>query len=272
VYTETVVIDKSLTIVADPVGATVELTASQGPALLARSGAAVVRGLTIRGADPTAVAVAIEGGALHMEECDISHGRVEAGGWAEPQFVRCRIHDCGGPALHASGDAQASLTRCAVEDIEGTGLLFSQASRGTVAGTTVTRVTGTGAHLRDTATCLFDDSAISETGRYGVLTEGPPALVMRRTRLRDTGDDGVRIDGSSRREPSSGSAGDAPDAGPPRGVELAECTVTRAGGNGLVVNGADVLTRNCQVRAPRSVCWAAAPASSVWPTARWSGA
>src|SRR5260370_7929163 len=59
VYPESLVLDRDVTIVADTEGGAVELVPPDGPALLVRGGAATVRGLAIRGAQPHAAPLAL---------------------------------------------------------------------------------------------------------------------------------------------------------------------------------------------------------------------
>ena len=75
VYHERLVIDTSLTLRADGGEGTVELVASEGPALAVRAGEATVRGLTLRGSGPDGVAVAVHGGRLTLESAVVSGGR-----------------------------------------------------------------------------------------------------------------------------------------------------------------------------------------------------
>ena len=256
-YAESVTIDRDVTIVAESADAVVELHASGGPALVVRTGNATVRGLVIRGSDPAGVAVSVEGGALAMENCEITTGRIEAGGWARPTLLRCRIHDCAGAGLHATGDAQVLVAQSSVADIDGAGLVLSQSSTAEVSDTTISRVSGQGLYVRDAARAVLENCDIAETGGAGVATEGTARLVLQSSRLRDLTGDGLYVQGGAApdRHPSStvdgmGAAG-APDDAGRHAVELVDCTITRVGGNGLLTaDGADVLARRCEVRAP----------------------
>ncbi len=100
-----------MTIVADTEGGGVELVCPDGPALLVRAGTATVRGLTIRGAQPHAAAVTISGGALTLQDCDISGGRLVVAGWAAVEMVGCHIHHGGGRGNDFGQEAISTLVK-----------------------------------------------------------------------------------------------------------------------------------------------------------------
>jgi hypothetical protein len=255
-YPESVIIDRDVTIVAESTDAVVELVGSGGPALVVRAGTATVRGLVIRGSDPAGVAVAVEGGALAMENCEITNGRVEAGGWARSTLLRCRIHDCTGAGIHATGDAQVLVAQSTMADIDGAGMTLAQSSTAEISDTTISRVSGPGLSVRDTARAVLENCDIAETGEAGVATSDSGRLVLRASRLRDLTGDGVHVQGggAAPNRPLSSTVGTTAAAESPHdtathAVELTDCTITRVGGNGLLAaDGADVRARQCQVQ------------------------
>ncbi len=255
VYTESLVLDRDVTILADIAGGgPVELVCSDGPSLLVRGGTADVQRLTIRGTADHPVAVAVSGGALGLHDCDISAARLAVGGWAKAHIGRCRIHHCTGPAVEATGDARVHLADCAIEDVTGTGIALAQSSRAQLTGLTLCRISVAGIHLRDSASASVAGSELAELGGAGVHVEGTAALVLHDSRLRDVTGDGVRVEGSTRRTADmSGADSSKPteDRSASGGVELVDCTITRTGGNGLFTAGdADVVARGCQVHQP----------------------
>ncbi len=289
VYPESLVIDRDVTIIADAEGGAVELACPEGPALLVRAGTATVRGLAIRGAQPEEAAVAISGGALAMLDCDVSGGRLTVAGWAVAEVVGCRIHGGGGPGVEASGDSRVRLSGCQIEDVEGTGFALGQSASAELIGTTLMRVTGPGVYLAGAAAARITDCEVAETGGAGAVIAGSAAAIFRASRLRDLTGDGIRVEGSSPRVaeppategetggPATGRAGGWQEAGWPEtgaaatggqerdgpetegpddprafgGVDLADCTIVRVGGNGLFsAAGAHLVARRCQVRNP----------------------
>jgi parallel beta helix pectate lyase-like protein len=258
VYPESVALDRDVTIVADTEKGSVELVCPDGPALLVRAGVATVHGLTIRGGQPHMAAVTISGGAVTLHDCDVSGGRLAVAGWAVAELVRCRLHDTDGPAVEASGDSRIHLSGCLIEDIEGTGVALTQSASAELTGDTIRRVTGPGMQLAGDAAAKIVDCELAETGGAGAVIAGSAALVLRASRLRDLPGDGVRAEGSSVRVaglPATADEADGPD-GPddPRtsgGVDLADCTIVRVGGNGLyTAASAQLVARRCQVRSP----------------------
>ncbi|MDT5028533.1 MAG: hypothetical protein QOE61_4959 [Micromonosporaceae bacterium] len=264
VYAEGLVLDRDVTIVGDTEGGKVELVCPDGPALLVRGGAATVRGLTIRGTQPHAAAVAITGGTLALHDCDISGGRLAVAGWAAVEVVSCHVHHCGGPAVEAAGDARIRLSSFRIDDVEGIGVALTQSSSAELIGGTIHRVTGSGVHLVEAASALIVDCEVAETGGAGAVIEGKSAAILRDTRLRDLARDGLLVEGSSARvtgHPATvdeatlaAETADEETSDDPRasgGVSLVDCTISRVGGNGLVTaDSAHVVARRCQVSDP----------------------
>src|SRR5260370_6363356 len=214
VYPESLVLDRDVTIVADTEDGAVELVCPDGPALLVRAGAATVRGLAIRGAQPHAAAVAISAGTLTLQACDISGGRLTVAGWAAVEMLGCHIHHGGGPAVEASGDGRIRLSGCVIEDVEGTGVALAQSASAEVTGGTIQRVSGSGMHLAGAAAATIVDCEVAGTGGAGAVIEGSAALILRASRLRDLAGDGIRAEGSAARVadvPATAGEADGPD-------------------------------------------------------------
>jgi Holliday junction resolvasome RuvABC ATP-dependent DNA helicase subunit/nitrous oxidase accessory protein NosD len=244
VYQESVLIDRDVTIVAEVADDPVEIAATYGPAVVSRSNKAVLRGFVIRGADPGGVAVSVPGGALLLEDCAISAGRVEVTGWATPTLRRCRIHHAAKAGLYSTGDAQATLVGCTIEDIDGSGVVLDRATSTTLIGGVVSRVSGTGLFLQDSACATVDDYEITRTGDCGVVSESSGRLVIRASRLSDLATDGIRIAGPAGTKSSE--EGTGPDES--RTVQLLDSTVSRTGAHGIgASNHADLLVQRCRL-------------------------
>jgi nitrous oxidase accessory protein NosD len=252
VYTECVVLDKSVSIVAETPDSKVELVATSGPVVVARGGDSTLRGLTIRCVSPQGIAVSVTDCGLMLVTCEITGGRVDASGWATCALTDCRIFDGAGAGVHATGDVHLNLTRCLVEDIDGAGVLVGQSTRSDITGTTLTRITGSALVARDSAQVAIEDCDISETGGAGVFTEGAVSVRLHAVRLRDLTGDAILANGSASLAPAPESTSDSTEADDRlAGIELAECTFARVGGNGLTADGnAQVRARDCQLRAP----------------------
>jgi ATPase family associated with various cellular activities (AAA)/Right handed beta helix region/AAA lid domain len=258
-YPESLVIDRDVSIVADPGGGMVKVFASHGPALIVRAGAATLRGMALSGTGaPSAVAVEVTGGSLSLWDSDIAGGGVSVTGWAAAEIVGTSIHHCVGPAVDVSADARLRLADCPLTDIDGSGVVLAQSARAELTGVTISRASGAGLHLRGSAGALAGECELAEITGVGVHVEGAARLVLRSVGLRDLTADGIWIDGGATRLPRSSAADtrspnevgldDLLAAG---GVDLEDCTITRAGGNALVTAGdADVVARRCRVREP----------------------
>ncbi|HWB34871.1 MAG TPA: right-handed parallel beta-helix repeat-containing protein, partial [Rugosimonospora sp.] len=239
VYEESVAVDRDVTITTEP-GGTVELVCPGGPALQVRAGRVSVLALTIRSP------VAVSGGALLLQDCDLAAGSLALTGWAVADVTGCRIHDCTVPAVTVSGDARLQMTNCTIEDVDGDGVAVSQSSQARLAATTVARTTGTGLRVAGGAAASAVDCEIAEAG-CGIQVEESAAFVAHATRLRDAGGDAVRVSGTSPRIQETPSTVDGTlDPRVVGGATLVDTTITRAGGTGILVTGA------AQVRADRT--------------------
>ncbi|MEV0133522.1 right-handed parallel beta-helix repeat-containing protein [Dactylosporangium sp. NPDC050688] len=233
VYNESVIIDRDVSLVAEH--GVVEIVATHGPALVSRTPSAAVRGISVRGTGPAAVAVLASSGRVRLDGCDISVGRVEIGGRAQAELVGCRIHGCAEAGLHVTGDATASLIKCTVEDIEGDGVVLSQSSRTDIASTMITKATRTGVSLTGSAAATLKDCDVSHTGEEGVYTQDSVRLLVQSSRLSDSGTDALAVAGSAIPDPDLAAEPDqaSPGTEAPAGVAMIDCNLTRAGRAGV---------------------------------------
>ena len=247
VYQESIVIDRDVSIVAER-GA-VEIVATIGPALVSRAASVVVRGVTVRGVEPEAVAVHAASGRLTLQECDISNGRVEVSGRAAATLTGCRIHHSAEAGLHVTGDARATLVKCTVEHIEGDGVILSQSSHTELSATTIERTTRTGVSLIGSASAVIDDCDVAHVGDSGLYTQDDARLILRSSRLADTAGDAVSLAGGASVNPHTESPSPSGDeAGRPAGLVLTDCRLTRAGRAGLRASGPAVVTMTgCEI-------------------------
>jgi hypothetical protein len=252
VYSESVVLDRDITIIIDDDNGGVQLSYPDGPALIVRRGAATVRGLHIDGA------VVVSAGGLALADCELSLGTLTLTGWGVADITACRFHQCTGTAVHATGDSRLRMTECLIEDVDGVGVALTQSSSGQLKGTTIARVARSGLLLSDAAAALVVDCELAEARESGLLVVDSAAIVVREGRVRDTGGDGIRIDGSSARLLTSPTTVDIEDD--PRragGITVANTTITRTGGNGIYAAGAaHVMIAQSEIRdAGRSGVW-----------------
>ncbi|WP_086804084.1 right-handed parallel beta-helix repeat-containing protein [Streptomyces caniscabiei] len=222
------------------------LAASPGrPVLEVAARDVYVEDLVLVGQDPGLPAVLVDAGDLELDGCDVSGGRVEAGGDASLALTDCRVAGAELAAVHLNTTGSARLTRVVVEDVEGTGVVVGSRATAEAEELTVRRVTGSGVRVRGGARVTLRECRISGPGRSGLLVEDGASLTARDCRVEETAAEGVRVLGSAAR--SAPPAGDGePGEG---GVVLTRCEVLRAGGDGVAVSGdGDVLMLNCRLR------------------------
>jgi AAA+ superfamily predicted ATPase len=218
------------------------LAASPGrPVLEVAAPGVRIEGIALTGQDPGLPAVLVGAGDLDMDACEISGGRVEAGGDSSLALTDCLVSGAGLAAVHVNTTGSARLTRVVVEDIQGTGVVIGSRAAAEATELTVRRVTGSGVRVRGEARAVLRDCRITGPGRSGLLVEDEAALTALDCRVEDTAGEGVRVLGSSPRTEDRESTDG--------GVLLGRCEVLRTGTDGVAVSGTgDVLLLNCRVR------------------------
>lgn len=242
------------------------LAAAPGrPVLEAAAPGVRVEGLALTGQDPALPAVLANTGDLELDGCEVSGGRVEAGGDASLTLTDCRVSGAGLAAVHLNTTGTARLTRVVVEDIEGTGVVIGSRAVTEATELTVRRVTGSGIRVRGTARAVLRECRISGPGRSGLLVEDEAAVAALDCRVTETAAEGVRVLGSSARpanaagpdhrdtregrEGRESADGDVPLARADGGVLLTRCEILRTGTDGVAVSGTgDVRLLNCRLR------------------------
>ncbi|MDX3456438.1 right-handed parallel beta-helix repeat-containing protein [Streptomyces sp. ME02-8801-2C] len=240
-YVEQLLVDRTVHLLPEdgPELAVRLLAASPGrPVLEVAAAGVLVEGIALTGQDPGLPAVLVGAGDLQLDACEISGGRVEAGGDSSLALTDCRVSGAGLAGVHVNTTGSARLTRVVVEDIQGTGVVIASRAAAEATELTVRRVTGSGVRVRGDARAVLRDCRISGPGRSGLLVEDAAALTALDCRVEETAAEGVRVLGSSAR--ADGRAG---------GVLLTRCEVLRTGTDGVAVSGTgDVLLRNCRLR------------------------
>jgi nitrous oxidase accessory protein NosD len=224
VYTEDLVIDRPVTVIAEQGAGTVRVVSS-GSATI--SAAARLSGLVFIGSDPALPAVHVVGGAVEFVECEVLQGRMDVDGEASVSLRSCRISGAPMVGLHLAGRAAADLDDCVLTAINGTGVLVSDAGRLSMTACRISSVSGSGLRVRGQATVRARSCEISRSGRSGVLIEDAGSLLLRECRIERSGAEGIRILSSSA----------LVDASDDSGVVLADCVVDRCGSDGLLAAG-----------------------------------
>ncbi|MEI5521373.1 right-handed parallel beta-helix repeat-containing protein [Streptomyces brasiliscabiei] len=246
-YVEQLLLDRAVHLLPEdgPAHTVRLLAASPGrPVLEAAAPGVRVEGLVLTGQDPAQPAVLAVAGALELDGCEISGGRVEAGGDASLTLTDCRVSGTELAAVHLNTTGSARLTRVVVEDVEGTGVVIGARAVAEAAELTVRRVTGSGVRVRGTARALLRECRISGPGRSGLLVEDEATVTALDCRVTETAAEGVRVLGGSPRPENPGGEGDGDG-----GVLLTRCEILRTGTDGVAVSGTgDVLLRDCRLR------------------------
>ncbi|WP_329222788.1 right-handed parallel beta-helix repeat-containing protein [Streptomyces sp. NBC_01485] len=250
-YVEVLVLDRAVCLLPEdgPDQAVRVLAADPGrPVLEVTAPGARVGGIALVGQDPGLPAVLVAGGGLELDGCEVSGGRVEAGGDASLTMRGCRVFGAALAGVHANTTGPTALTDTLVEDVDGTGVVLGSATTAEATGLTVRHVTGSGVRVRGRARAVLRDCRITAPGRSGLLVEDDAAVTALECRLEETGAEGVRVLGSSPR-PEAGEGRPAATDGADGGVVLADCQVLRTGSDGVAVSGSgDVLLLNCRLR------------------------
>ncbi|WP_127502256.1 right-handed parallel beta-helix repeat-containing protein [Actinoplanes solisilvae] len=229
-YTERLVVDRPVKLVAAGAPGDVRVIGVNGPALTVSAAAGTIQGLRIE-ATSGQPAVLVERGTLVLEDCEI-HGDVRISADAAPTLRRCRVtggmvmiedssravlEDCvvadaSRVALFVRGDAAPSITRLRVTGSGGDGIVYAEAARGVLTG-----------------------GEVSRPAQTGVAVLGTAAPAIRGLIVRESGGDGIRVDGQGSDKDSIRTGG---------GVVVEECEVIRPAGGGAVVTGsAQILLR-----------------------------
>ena len=245
VYHEHLVIDKSVTVLADGDAGTVELVATEGPAVAVRAGFVTVRGLTLSGGGPDGVAVAVHGGRLDLEAAVVSGGSVEVRGGAAARLAGCRVHGAADTAVHAAGGAQVEATGLVLEEIHGDAVIAQDTARVSLDGARLQKVGGRGVLATGSASVTLSGCDIGYTTgpALEVAESGQARLVD--CSLHDSLADGVRVTGSAPfgpgwwapLRPERGGDAQAGEEGATGGVRAERCTIARAAGTGVAVGG-----------------------------------
>ncbi|MFF4243533.1 right-handed parallel beta-helix repeat-containing protein [Streptomyces sp. NPDC001822] len=252
VYRESLILDASVTVLAEKGPGTVRIVAPHGPALSVNGGTPVVREITFEGTPHGGASVLIGGGAPVLEACTVTGGRVDVVRDATAEFRSCTVEDTTDSGVHVTGTAGVVMEDCVIRSGAGHGLALSDAARADVRRTTVERVTGSGVVMAGQSLGTFDDFTVRHTGDAAVVVHTPARAVLRGCRLHDTGAQGLRVAGGPG---SAGTAGtktdrDSAAAGQEEPqIRLEKCEVFRTGLEGVLVGAAaELRLRDCHVR------------------------
>ncbi|MGW1726756.1 right-handed parallel beta-helix repeat-containing protein [Streptomyces sp. NPDC002306] len=249
-YTESVVLDRDVTLTAEKGRGTVRIVAgAHGPALTVRSPGGRVRGLVLEGGgkDP---AVLVTAGAVELDGCEITGGGAQVTGTATPVLRDCELHHTGDIGLYLGGDSRAVVENTGISDVDAVGILVDHGAAPTLTRVSVTRTGGHGIRITGSARAALDQCAVTHTGAAAVAVDDNARPVLRTCRIGDSEAGGVVITGDAGADaaPEDDDAGEAPSAGGEFGVALRGCEIARTGRDGVHVTGRAVASLiDCRV-------------------------
>ena len=254
VYREQLVVDRPVTIMAEDQAGTVELVGVDGPALSVRSGSVTVRGLTIRGPRPGALAIGVASGRLTLEASLVTSGSVEVTGSAAVTLRQCAIEDTATVGLSVLDGAHADATDLRLERVDGVGAHVDGSGRLTMTRAVLNEISGVGVSAGGTSTAALTGCDIGHTGRAGVEVAGSAQARLVECQVHDIRGDGVRVTGGAPFDPKwwtplrPGHPADAEagDPGGSGGVRLERCGISRTEGTAVLTGGnGQVLLDDC---------------------------
>ncbi|MFF3561801.1 right-handed parallel beta-helix repeat-containing protein [Streptomyces sp. NPDC002574] len=249
-YTESVVLDRDITLAAEKGRGTVRIVAgAHGPALTVQSPGGRVRGLVIegRGKEP---AVLVTAGAVEVSGCEITGGSAQVTGTAAPVFRDCELHHTGDVGLYLGGDSRAVVENTGISDVDAVGVLVDHGAAPTLTRVSVTRTGGHGIRITGSARAALELCAVTHTGAAAVAVDDSARPVLRTCRIGDSEAGGVVITGDAGADaaPDDDASGEAPSSGGEFGVALRDCEIARTGRDGVHVTGRAVASLiDCRV-------------------------
>ncbi|MGW2963903.1 right-handed parallel beta-helix repeat-containing protein [Streptomyces sp. NPDC001220] len=249
-YTESVLLDRDITLAAEKGRGTVRIVAgAHGPALTVQSPGGRVQGLVLEGhgREP---AVLVTAGAVEISGCEITGAGVQVTGTAAPVLRDCELHHTGDIGLHLAGDSRAVVENTGISDVDAVGILVDHGAAPTLTRVSVTRTGGHGIRITGSARAALELCAVTHTGAAAVAVDDSARPVLRTCRIGDSEAGGVVITGDAGADtaPDDATAGEAPSAGGEFGVALRGCEIARTGRDAVHVTGSAVASlTDCRI-------------------------
>jgi Holliday junction resolvasome RuvABC ATP-dependent DNA helicase subunit len=192
-YRESLLLDRTVLIVAEKGAGSVRVVPAAGPALRVVAGAGTVRDLTLAQETPGAAAVQVTSGSPVFERCNVVGGHLEVGGDARPELRDCSITKAAGGALRFTGDSRATVRGGSLADLTGPGVLVDGGAAPRLAGLTISRPSGDGIQVSGHATGEFSDCEIVGPTGAGLRVQANAAPLLRRCRITEAKAEGVHV-------------------------------------------------------------------------------
>ncbi len=233
-YTESVVLDRDVTLSAAGTRGRVWIDGRAGPAILLVADAATVSGIAVRHADPDTPAVDVRGGRLRLDECTVEAESASA--------------------LYVRAGAAVVARACVLSNTAGAGAVFIDGAGGDLEGCTFRRIRTAAIVLRTGADPRIVDCTVADVEGNGLLAAAQARGQLRNCRILRAGSPAVVIEGGSSTEVRGTTIAHAAGAGVLVAAAstpvLEDCTVEDAGAQGIVLveQAAPVLRRVRVVR------------------------
>ncbi len=279
-YTECLEFSRTVTVTAASSTAAVTVAAPAGPAVRVTAGSATLRQLIVRGLDAAQAAVAVAGGSLTLDRCEIDAaakaGLLARGAGVTVVMTNGKVRNSAGLGVvicegasgtfdktvieHISSDgvtiasgADPAFRQCTISDVRGMGIAARDNARGSIQGCEITRITGAAVAFGERSATRLNSVWIHDTGDVGVLVSSGARPVLEDCEIRDTGSHGMLLteeaDPAVRRCSVTRTAGEGILVdGNSRGT-FTECTVTDTAAAGVLVGGgSDPVFSKCRFR------------------------
>lgn len=246
-YTEQLVLDRSVVVIAEQGQGSVDLVGISGsgqPTVVVEGLECALRGLLVRAADDSETpAIGISGGAgLLIEDCVVTGSRIHARGNEAGQgsdltgygvtSVLVRRSKLGSgrlAAMHLSGRVRAQIEDSTIEKIDGIGVVLSGGAYLEANRLRMTDTAGYGFRLRGDSKVKLTDSVLRQTGMAGLLLEDGSTAQLTELSIDKSGAAAIHAAGSAR-------------------IELIDCRLRDSQASGLVIQDhAHLTARGCMV-------------------------
>ena len=230
-YREQLTLSGDVTVVAEEGRSTVTVDGGDGVAIFVATGAASIRGLTVRGGSSDLPAVQVGNGALTLADCDVVGQGVVAvhvPGGALTMSDSAVTSPAGAGVLFDRG-ARGTLTRCTIKDVATSGLVISGGADPVVKECTFAGAQGAAVLSTNGGKGLIEACDVSEVAGPALAVEAGGTTRFVRVKVHDTPGAGALV------------AGGTP--------ELQGCDIRRVGAHGIVTSGdGNPVVRACTIR------------------------
>jgi SpoVK/Ycf46/Vps4 family AAA+-type ATPase len=267
-YTESVVLDREVSLSAATAAGGVRIESRTGPAILVVADVSTISGVTVRHADAESPAIDVRTGRLRLDECIVEAASAAAmcvrGGaaadarncvfsnpegagvvavdGAEGTFETCTFKQVRTAAIVVRNGANPQFVDCTIADVEGNGLLAAEQARGTVENCRIERAGNPAMVIETGSTTRVSGTTIVGAAGVGILVASESTPLLEDCTVEDSMAQGVALVEQAapvvRRLHVRRSGGHGLHVLDGSAGTFAECTVTDAADAGVWVAGA----------------------------------